>query len=64
MEDLNKKIVLIVLFAFIAGCGVKGRPVPPQTPPPLGRGEPMYKETKKKKTNTGASISGEEGLAQ
>jgi predicted small lipoprotein YifL len=67
MEDLNKKILLIVsLFAF-AACGVKGRPNPPATPPPLGRGEPMYKETQKKKTTPKPmtiSISGEEGLNQ
>ncbi len=64
MEDLNKKICVLVLFAFAAGCGVKGRPVPPQTPPPLGRGEPMYKETKKKNTTSGATVTGEEGLGQ
>ena len=63
MEDLNKKIIFLGLSLLIAGCGVKGKPNPPKNPPPLGRGEPMYKETKKKKTSTttGASYSVDEG---
>lgn len=63
MEGLSKKILFIGITLVIAGCGVKGRPSPPKTPPPLGRGEPVYKETQKKKTNSqGTSYAGEEGL--
>lgn len=28
----------------MVGCGVRGDPVPPSTPPPLGRGAPNYKQ--------------------
>lgn len=27
---------------LLEGCGVKGKPLPPLTPPVLGRGEPNY----------------------
>lgn len=36
---------IISLFAglfLISACGVKGDPVPPQAPPPIGRGKPSY----------------------
>lgn len=38
-------IVLSVGFtlALGAGCGVRGKPQPPLTPPELGRGEPTFK---------------------
>lgn len=66
MEDLNKKLIFLGLALCVAGCGVKGRPNPPKNPPSLGRGEPMYKETKKKKTtpSTGTSLSNEEDVEQ
>ncbi|WP_413559242.1 hypothetical protein [Bdellovibrio sp. HCB209] len=48
MELLNKSILLILASAFVAGCGVKGAPLPPLTPPPLGRGEPTYSDTTRK----------------
>ena len=31
-----------MIFVLIAACGVKGDPVPPQVPPPIGRGKPSY----------------------
>ncbi|WP_347358384.1 hypothetical protein [Bdellovibrio sp.] len=44
MEHLNKTILLAVLTLAISGCGVKGRPLPPLNPAPLGRGEPTFKD--------------------
>jgi hypothetical protein len=65
MEDLNKKILLLASLVVFVACGVKGKPNPPTTPAPLGRGEPMYKDTQKKKPNPMTiSISNEEGLNQ
>ena len=40
-----RKLLWIVLLAdlcFLNACGVKGKPMPPLTPPVLGRGEPNY----------------------
>ncbi len=48
MEQLNKSILLFLASAFMAGCGVKGAPLPPLTPPPLGRGEPTYSDATRK----------------
>lgn len=34
-------------FIFLIGltaCGVRGRPLPPELPPQLGRGEPSFKK--------------------
>lgn len=39
-----KRLVAILLFAGISGCGVKGDPVAPATPTELGRGQPTYKK--------------------
>ncbi|UXR65698.1 hypothetical protein EZJ49_05480 [Bdellovibrio bacteriovorus] len=62
MEHLNKTILLAVLALAISGCGVKGRPLPPLNPAPLGRGEPTFKDattttpTKKKTTASGTEV--------
>lgn len=48
MEHLNKILLIFGVLLTFAGCGVKGRPLPPLTPAPLGRGEPTYKESQKK----------------
>ena len=32
----------LFIFAWLVACGVKGDPVPPQTPPAIGRGKPSY----------------------
>lgn len=37
-----KTYCLYIVLAFISACGVKGDPVPPQVPPPIGRGKPSY----------------------
>jgi hypothetical protein len=37
--------IMISLIALCSGCGVKGVPLPPLTPPPLGRGERTYSDT-------------------
>nr|BFD57933.1 hypothetical protein CKG001_00400 [Bdellovibrio sp. CKG001]BFD61360.1 hypothetical protein BdHM001_00410 [Bdellovibrio sp. HM001]BFD65018.1 hypothetical protein HAGR004_00400 [Bdellovibrio sp. HAGR004] len=45
MEHLNKTIILAALSLAMFGCGVKGRPLPPLNPAPLGRGEPTFKDS-------------------
>ncbi|HWU44692.1 MAG TPA: hypothetical protein VN132_14670 [Bdellovibrio sp.] len=55
MELLNKFILYFIVIITFAGCGVKGVPLPPLTPAPIGRGEPTYSEatkTKEKKKST------------
>ena len=42
MELMNKAAFIILLIFGITACGVKGRPLPPQDPPPIGNGEPTY----------------------
>jgi len=42
-----KNLILPFFFSLacvfeLVGCGVKGKPLPPLTPPVLGRGEPNY----------------------
>lgn len=43
MGHLNKLSFLVCALALV-GCGVKGRPLPPLNPAPLGRGEPTFKD--------------------
>lgn len=47
MERLIKFSVSL-LFLMPLGCGVKGHPLPPLNPAPLGRGEPEPKKSLKK----------------
>lgn len=63
-----KTIVGVIVVAIISGCGVKGKPLPPQSTPYIGRGEKVYSavdETKKEelpsrysntKKNAGATV--------
>ena len=39
----QKKIASFSLACAIAGCGVKGDPLPPEKPTELGRGRPTYR---------------------
>jgi hypothetical protein len=49
MRSKQLKKVLILKFLFlIAGCGVKGDPLPPTTPPQIGRGQPTFKRATEK----------------
>lgn len=59
MDQLNKFLILVLALAFV-GCGVKGRPLPPLTPPTLGRGEPTYSEATKKKATNKKSYSADD----
>lgn len=36
-------IVLSLIFVITLGCGVKGKPLPPETPREIGIGKPQYK---------------------
>lgn len=49
MEVLNKIIIVLSLVTFVAGCGVKGKPLPPLEPPSIGTGTPesLKKDDKK-----------------
>jgi hypothetical protein len=40
---MTKIFIVIALALEIAGCGVRGDPIPPGTPAELGRGKPSYK---------------------
>lgn len=37
-----KKFSISILLFILSACGVKGKPLPPLEPVPLGRGEPNY----------------------
>jgi predicted small lipoprotein YifL len=44
MKSNLKFVILSISFAAsLTGCGVRGRPQPPLTPPELGRGQPSFK---------------------
>lgn len=57
MRSVKSRFVFFLIICTALGaCGVKGKPLPPLTPPVLGRGEPsLSKATEgvkiKKKTN-------------
>lgn len=38
-------IVFVLVALSAAGCGVKGKPLPPLQPAEIGRGVPTYKRT-------------------
>lgn len=39
-----KNLVILIFFSFWASfCGVKGKPLPPETPREIGIGKPQYK---------------------
>lgn len=41
-------VLIVGISFFLAGCGVKGDPVPPTKPPQLGRGQPTYRRATEK----------------
>ena len=55
----NISYFFLCTTVILSACGVRGRPLPPETPPLLGRGEPSFSKatekiqvpTKKKKKN-------------
>ena len=34
---------IMILIGAVLGCGVRGKPQPPLSPPELGRGQPTFK---------------------
>jgi hypothetical protein len=38
------KYLILVIFIWAMGCGVKNDPVPPVTPEEIGHGKPLYKQ--------------------
>ncbi len=45
MTTLHKVLASLLLFTAAQGCGVKGRPLPPEKPAELGRGKPTFTRT-------------------
>ena len=45
MTTLPKILACFTVFAAVQGCGVKGRPLPPEKPAELGRGKPTFTRT-------------------
>jgi|GEM_PF-1125136 hypothetical protein len=48
LNNLKNALLISILLLFGWGCGVKGRPLPPTNPPPLGRGQSAYSSNKNK----------------
>lgn len=46
------KLFFLTLTVSALGCGVKGRPTAPTYPSPIGRGEPVFKDSKKTNQKT------------
>jgi hypothetical protein len=40
--------LILALTLMLAGCGVRGRPSPPDIPAPIGRGEPSFSKATEK----------------
>jgi predicted small lipoprotein YifL len=51
MAQLNKIFLLMILSFALASCGVKGKPLAPLEPPPIGNGEPTHFNKKEDKKN-------------
>lgn len=51
MDLLSKLAFIFLLSLGFVGCGVKGSPLPPLNPAPLGRGEFRFKEAEMKKSS-------------
>ena len=49
MKQRNKAFLFVISFLLLTSCGVKSRPLPPEVPAPLGRGEPTKAPDAKKK---------------
>lgn len=43
LRKITKFSLIVFALAPLAGCGVKGDPIPPDRPPSLGRGRPTYR---------------------
>lgn len=56
MDRLNKITFLFLIFWGLVGCGVKGAPLPPLNPAPLGRGEPILRNAQQKKSQQKSNL--------
>lgn len=45
MTTLLKVLTVFMFAVMLQGCGVKGRPLPPEKPAELGRGKPTFTRT-------------------
>lgn len=43
MNSPKQQLIFSLIACVLAGCGVKGDPLPPEKPAELGRGRPTYK---------------------
>ena len=64
---MMKVFIFLLLGTIISACGVRGKPLPPETPPILGRGEPSFSKAtekvqipKRKKKNSNDNSDSEE----
>lgn len=59
-KRLSQLLVSFIGMMFLASCGVKGDPLPPEKPVELGRGRPNYRRAtqglKVKRSNPDASV--------
>lgn len=49
MERLNNIFLAMTVAFGLSACGVKGKPLPPLNPAPIGQGKPVFKEAEQKK---------------
>lgn len=49
MERMTKTFFSIFIAIGMTSCGVKGKPLAPLEPPPIGNGEPLYLNKKDEK---------------
>lgn len=43
MVKIRQVVIKSLMLLSLCSCGVRGDPMPPKTPPDLGRGKPSYK---------------------
>lgn len=43
LAGLQMALASLALMVLVGACGVKGNPLPPLTPPELGRGSPTFR---------------------
>lgn len=52
-----KLIALLFTLIALTACGVKGKPLPPLTAPPIGRGQPTMSQATEKSSEASPEAS-------